>query len=180
MKAVAAAVITPLLAALLLAAGPALAGPKARVSVHAAPVELPPFALQAPDGSRQGIETFRGKAVVLDLWATWCLPCRAEFPDLDRLQAARGAAGVQVVPVSLDRKGWPAVDKFYADTGVHNLPRYLDEERTLTGVLGVEALPTTLILDRQGREVARIVGSLDWAGAEAAALLDRALGTSAQ
>ncbi|WP_431857933.1 TlpA family protein disulfide reductase [Azospirillum sp.] len=164
-----------LLAALLLLAGPALAGPKASVTVHDAPIELPSISIHAADGSRHGLEEFRGKAVVLDLWATWCLPCRAEFPDLDRLQARRGAEGVQVVPVSLDRKGWPAVQKFYADTGVTHLPAFLDEDRALTSVLGAQALPTTLILDRQGREVARIVGPLEWDGPQAEELLARAL-----
>ncbi|HYH39862.1 MAG TPA: TlpA disulfide reductase family protein [Azospirillum sp.] len=162
-------------ALMLLAAGPALAGPKASVTVHDAPVALPPITLAAPDGGRHGLEAFRGKAVVLDLWATWCLPCRAEFPALDALQARRGAEGVQVVPVSLDRKGWPAVDKFYADIGVTHLPRYLDEDRTLSEALGAKALPTTLILDRQGREVARVVGPLEWDGAQADELLARAL-----
>lgn len=162
---------------LLLLAAPALAGPKASVTVHETPIELPAIRFQAADGTSHGLETFRGKAVVLDLWATWCLPCRAEFPDLDRLQARRGADGVQVVPVSLDRKGWPAVDKFYADTGVTHLPRYLDDERTLSGALGAAALPTTLILDRQGREVARVVGPLEWNGPQADALLARALAT---
>ncbi|WP_158284229.1 TlpA disulfide reductase family protein [Azospirillum sp. TSO22-1] len=164
-----------MLAILLLVAGPALAGPKASVTVHDTPVELPSISIHAPDGSRHGLEEFRGKAVVLDLWATWCLPCRAEFPNLDKLQARRGAEGVQVVPISLDRKGWPAVQKFYADTGVTNLPAFLDEDRTLTSVLGAQALPTTLILDRQGREVARVVGPLEWGGLQAEELLSKAL-----
>ncbi|HYG90465.1 MAG TPA: TlpA disulfide reductase family protein, partial [Azospirillum sp.] len=130
---------------------------------------------QADDGTRRSLADFKGQAVVLDLWATWCLPCRAEFPDFDRLQERRGAEGLVVVPVSLDRKGWPAVDKFYTDTGVKHLKRYLDDERALTEALGVKGLPTTLILDRAGREVARIEGSLDWGGAQADELLVKAL-----
>lgn len=153
---------------------PALAA-GGRVTVHDTPREVPAISFHADDGTRRALEDFRGKAVVLDLWATWCLPCRAEFPDLDRLQERRGAEGLVVVPISIDRKGWPAVEKFYADTGVTHLKRYLDDDRTISGLLGVRALPTTLILDREGREVARIEGPLDWSGLQAEDLLGRAL-----
>jgi len=159
---------------LLVSAQAALAA-GGRVTVHDTPREVPAIAFQAEDRTTRSLEDFRGQAVVLDLWATWCLPCRAEFPDLDRLQERRGAEGLVVVPVSLDRKGWPAVDKFYADVGVTHLGRYLDDERKLSEVLGARALPTTLIIDRQGREVARIEGTLDWAGPQADELLARAL-----
>ncbi len=160
---------------LLAALQPAFAG-GGTVKVHETPRAASPTAnFQADDGTRRTLNDFKGQAVVLDLWATWCLPCRTEFPDFDRLQERRGAEGVVVVPVSLDRKGWPAVDKFYTDTGVKHLKRYLDDERTLIETLGVRGLPTTLILDREGREIARIEGSLDWSSAQADALLERAL-----
>lgn len=166
---------TRLAALFLLATAQAATAAGAKVSVHEVPREVPAVSFQADDGTQRSLSDFKGQAVVLDLWATWCLPCRAEFPDFDRLQERRGAEGLVVVPVSLDRKGWPAIDKFYTDTGVQHLKRYLDDQRTLSDALGVRGLPTTLVLDREGREVGRVEGSLDWGGPQAEELLAKAL-----
>ncbi len=118
---------------------------------------------------------FHGKVVLLDFWATWCGPCREEFPALDRLQAKLGGRGLAVVPVSIDLKGLPAVDAFYAKLQIQHLPKYIDDTRESAKVLGLRGLPSAVLLDRQGREVARVEGPVDWESAPATTLLAKLL-----
>jgi thiol-disulfide isomerase/thioredoxin len=113
-------------------------------------------------GGQIGLDAFRDKVMVLDFWATWCAPCRQEFPALDRLQADLGERNVVVVPVSVDAKGLPAVTKFYADLRLTHLAKYLDVGGVASQGLGLRGLPTALVIDRQGREVARIEGPVTW------------------
>ncbi|MBF0334479.1 MAG: TlpA family protein disulfide reductase [Alphaproteobacteria bacterium] len=121
------------------------------------------------------VAEWRGGVVLLNVWATWCAPCRAEFPMLDRVAEARRAEGLVVLPLAVDRAGRPVVERFYAQLGARALPIHVDPERVVAIALGVEMLPTSILLDRQGREIARVIGPLDWEAGEGAALLDRAL-----
>jgi thiol-disulfide isomerase/thioredoxin len=105
---------------------------------------------------------FKGKVVVLNIWATWCVPCRREMPSLDRLQAALGGPDFEVVPVSFDRKGSEVVRKFFDEIEVRNLAMYLDTSGQAVSTLGAVGLPTTLILNRDGDEIARVVGPAEW------------------
>jgi thiol-disulfide isomerase/thioredoxin len=116
------------------------------------------------DGQRKkrSLVDFKGKVVVLNIWATWCVPCRREMPALDQLQADLGGPEFAVVPLSIDRKGIEAVNKFYSENGIRNLPIYIDVSGKAIRDLGAVGLPTTLILDRAGQEIARAVGPLDW------------------
>jgi thiol-disulfide isomerase/thioredoxin len=118
---------------------------------------------------------FRGKVVLLDFWATWCKPCQDEFPAFDRLQVKLGERGLAIVPVSIDLKGLPAVDAFYARFKIGHLPKYVDDTRESVKALGLHGLPSTLVLDRQGREVTRVEGPADWDSAAVAALLTKLL-----
>jgi thiol-disulfide isomerase/thioredoxin len=105
---------------------------------------------------------FKGKVVLVNLWATWCVPCRKEMPALDRLQAALGGTDFEVVPISIDRGGVETVRKFYTETGLHNLGMYLDVSGQSLRTLGAIGLPTTLLLARDGSETGRIVGPAEW------------------
>lgn len=105
---------------------------------------------------------FKGKVVVLNIWATWCLPCREEMPSLDNLQAALGGEDFQVVALSIDRTGIREVEYFYKDYDIRNLAIYLDGDRKLYDQLAVGAIPTSLIIDRQGREIGRMIGAATW------------------
>jgi thiol-disulfide isomerase/thioredoxin len=118
--------------------------------------------LGAP-GTRS-LADFRGKVVVLNLWATWCAPCKLEMPSLDRLQAELGGPDLQVVALSLDRAGTEdRVDRFLKDEiGAEHLELYRDPEAATSRALGVLGLPTTVIVDREGREVGRALGHRDW------------------
>jgi thiol-disulfide isomerase/thioredoxin len=127
----------------------------------------PIAAITFEDGQRQkrSLADFNGKVVVLNIWATWCGPCREEMPALDRLQAALGGPEFAVVPLSIDR-GIEKITKFYADIGIRNLPIYIDAAGKAARELGAVGLPTTLILDRAGQEVGRVVGPAEWDASE--------------
>jgi thiol-disulfide isomerase/thioredoxin len=108
--------------------------------------------------------------VVLNFWATWCAPCRAELPALDAL-AAEMAPDVAVLAVATGRNPPAAIDRFRAEAGIVNLPLLLDPKAALAREMGVIGLPVTVLLDRDGNEVARLIGEADWSGAEARAVL---------
>ena len=157
-------------AALLVAIGAAHvrateAQPKNLV-VHNAPKPVASIAFKDQSGKSRSLSDFKDKAVVLNFWATWCVPCRKEMPTLDRLQAALGGPNFEVVPVSMDLDGIDSVRKFYAEIGVHNLAMYVDTSGQALRTVGGFGLPTTLILDRDGQEVGRIVGPAEWDSAQ--------------
>ena len=134
--------------------------------VHHAPKPLVPIKFVDEGGQTHSLADFKGKVVVLNIWATWCVPCRKEMPTLDRLQAALGGPDFEVVPVSIDLGGIDAVRKFYADIAVHNLAMYVDTSGQALRELGAIGLPTTLIVNRSGQEAGRIVGPAEWDSAE--------------
>ncbi|MGF1447294.1 MAG: TlpA disulfide reductase family protein [Pikeienuella sp.] len=120
-----------------------------------------------------GIEAFEGKVVVLNFWATWCPPCLREMPSLDALSAAMAEHPVEVVAVSADFGGTERPRHWLDANGIEHLELYHDPQRALAKESGLIGLPVTLILDRQGRELARLVGDAHWDAAEAQALILR-------
>lgn len=139
--------------------------------VHAAPRPLPALDIRDNDGRPAGLELYRGRPVLMNLWASWCLPCVAELPALDRLRPVIEPEGVAVVALCLDRSGAIGAVNTFARLGIKNLAVQVDAQRKAGEVLGVPVLPTTLLIDAEGREVARFVGPAAWDGAEALALL---------
>lgn len=107
------------------------------------------------------LEDFRGRVLLLNLWATWCAPCRKEMPALDRLQKQLGGPGFEVVAVSLDRD-LQAVREFYRQNSIRFLAPYIDASGEVAAALGSIGIPTTLLVDRQGRELWRKVGPAEW------------------
>ena len=140
-------------------------------TLHAAPKPVAPISFQDPDGRVLGLADFRGKVILLNLWATWCAPCRREMPAIDRLQARLGGKDFQVVALSMDRAGVAKVGEFFADLGIERLTPYVDPTTRAGRALGAFGLPTTLLIDRTGRELGRLVGPAEWDAPEAAALL---------
>jgi len=136
-----------------------------------APEMLPAFKFQDADGKERTLADWRGKVVLLNLWATWCLPCRKEMPSLDRLQAAVGSDKFEVVAISVDRKGLEASRKFLAETEVKQLGLYVDASARLMSELKAVGLPATLLIDSEGREIGRLLGPAEWDSEEAARLV---------
>jgi thiol-disulfide isomerase/thioredoxin len=120
-----------------------------------------------------GLDAFRGKVVVLNLWATWCAPCREEMPSLDRLQATLGGQDLEVVAISVDRGGLPKSKAFLDQLGAKNLKLFGDPSMKILRQLGVPGLPVTIVIDREGREIGRLLGTADWDGPAALGMLRR-------
>ncbi|WP_236643642.1 TlpA family protein disulfide reductase [Flavisphingopyxis soli] len=136
--------------------------------------ETAPAALfTAPDGKPARLADFRGKPLVVNLWATWCAPCIKEMPTLDALAVREGEAATVLV-VSQDLTGEKAVAPFFAQRKFKRLEPYLDTENALATALAAQTLPVTVIYDARGIEVARVVGAMSWDGDRAAGLLDEA------
>jgi thiol-disulfide isomerase/thioredoxin len=135
------------------------------------PETLPPIKFQDAEGKERTLADWRGKVVLLNLWATWCLPCRKEMPSLDRLQAALGSDKFEVVALSVDRKGLDASKKFLDETKVERLGLYVDASARATSELRVVGLPATLLLDAQGREIGRLLGPAEWDSEDAKRLI---------
>lgn len=149
------------------------------LSVFATPRPMPPIYFDDAAGRALTIADFRGRVVLLNFWATWCEPCRQEMPTLDRLAAKLGGPDFAVVPVSIDRGGAAAVEPFYKKLGLEKLAVYLDASGKAPATLGLPGVPTTLLIDREGREVARKMGEADWDSPQMIALVRRYLSPNA-
>jgi thiol-disulfide isomerase/thioredoxin len=141
--------------------------------MHATPVKIPEFAFEDAAGQRRTLADFRGRYVLLNVWATWCTPCREEMPALDRLQSKLGGPHFEVLALSIDSGGAPAVKQFFGEVGVQGLAIYVDRSLHVYSALRVVGVPTTVLLDREGREIARHVGPAEWDGPQALQSIQR-------
>ena len=115
------------------------------------------------------MQSYKGQPLLLNIWATWCPPCREEMPTLDALQARLGGSDFHVLPLSIDRAGLEPVRRFYRETGIRNLDLYIAEDTRAMLALAVVGLPTTILIDRIGRERGRLAGPAEWNSPEAVA-----------
>ena len=146
-------------------------------ALKAAPAALlPALSFTAADGSARSLADYAGKGVVLNFWATWCVPCVSEMPALDALSRSLADKNIVVLPISLDRGGVDAVRPFYAGHGIRSLPVLLDPHSATMTTLRLDGIPTTLVIDRKGREVARVQGPVRWDDPEAASVIARLVG----
>lgn len=139
------------------------------------PRPLPELRFTDGEGRAMTFADFSGRVILLNLWATWCVPCRKEMPTLDRLQAKLGGRDFQVVPLSIDRQGLAVVKPFYQELGLKSLGIYVDQSGKAAGDLGAVGIPTTLLVDRDGREIGRKVGPAEWDSPETVAMIRRYL-----
>jgi thiol-disulfide isomerase/thioredoxin len=135
------------------------------------PVTAPAISFVAADGSEHHLADFIGRGMVVNLWATWCGPCVAEMPSLAALSKTLAPNDIAVLPLSSDRGGASVVEAFYKEHGITGLPVLLDPKSAAAHAWRARGIPTSVIIDRQGRERGRLEGSADWSTPAAAELV---------
>ena len=135
------------------------------------PEVAPDFALVDVDGQTHRLSDLKGKKVVLNFWATWCAPCRKEMPQLAELQEEFGGEDFEVLTLATGRNSPAGIKKFFADNGITNLPRHQDPKQAVAREMAVLGLPITVILDRDGKEIARLRGDAEWNSDSAKAII---------
>ncbi len=128
----------------------------------AEPQAVPDLSFTSADGKPHRLSEWRGKVVLLNLWATWCAPCKVEMPSLDRLQAKLGGDAFAVLALSVDRTGIGKPAEFFSGNNISHLAVYNDSESAATAALRASGLPVSVVLDGQGREAGRLTGPADW------------------
>ncbi len=154
-------------------------GDMKKLNFHSTPRETSTVEFILPDGAGKGtLADYRGKYVVVNFWATWCPPCRKEMPTLSALQASLGGDRFEVVTIATGNNRPADVKKFFDKIGVTNLPRNQDKRSSLARDMGVLGLPTTVIIDPEGREIGRMTGDADWNSDSARAIFKALLAQS--
>lgn len=146
-------------------------GDMKKLVLHTAAKPVSDAAFTHEDGREATLAEYRGKVVLLNFWATWCAPCRKEMPMLSTLQSELGGEDFEVVTLATGRNPLPAIETFFAEIGVDNLPLHRDPDQKIARDMGVLGLPITVILDREGREIARLQGDAHWNSGSARAIL---------
>lgn len=135
----------------------------------------PEIAFRTPDGRPTSLADFKGKALLVNLWATWCVPCRKEMPALDALQREQGGPDFQVVAVNVDTARLDRPAEFLRQNGIADLALYSDPSADVLQALkrqgGLLGLPTTLLVDKNGCELGRMAGPAEWASPDGQAVI---------
>lgn len=147
-------------------------GDMRKLQFHADPIAGSDKPFLSESGEEMTLAAYEGKHIVLNFWATWCAPCRHEMPMLSALADRYDPQDVEIVTIATGRNTRPAMERFFGEIGVDNLPLHTDARQGLARSLGVLGLPVTLILDPEGNEIARLQGEADWNSDSAVAILD--------
>ncbi|WP_380873337.1 thiol-disulfide isomerase [Sphingomonas sp. DBB INV C78] len=148
--------------------------PIGRVDISHAGTEAPAIPFEGPKGGPATLASFRGKPLIVNLWATWCAPCVREMPTLDAL-AEREKGRIQLIVVSMDMAGQREVGPYFAKAKFKALEPYIDKQNVLMEALKTDTLPTTIFYDAKGREQWRVLGAMDWSGDRAKTLIENAI-----
>jgi thiol-disulfide isomerase/thioredoxin len=105
---------------------------------------------------------YRGKLLILNFWATWCAPCKEEMPSLDNLQVNIGLSNLKIFPINISQESLLKSESFFKELNIKNLDIYFDSPNTLAKKFSLRGVPTTILFDREGKEFARIIGSIDF------------------
>jgi thiol-disulfide isomerase/thioredoxin len=143
--------------------------------VRPKPLDVPPIEFADGEGATKSLADFKGKVVLLNIWASWCVPCREEMPALDKLEQELGGKDFAIVAVNIDKGGPEKAKNFLAETGATHLSLYTDPTSKMFAVLKTVGMPTTLVLDRDGKEIGRLVGPADWSSPEAKRVVETAI-----
>lgn len=165
----------PVLAQTHIIPRPPLRGQMSRMVVFDKRDDLPPVMLSSQNEGLLYLSQLKKKILIINLWATWCPPCVEELPSLSALQTAMGTEKLKIITVSLDTSPPDVVQKYLNDNNLSNLNGYLDvndDVKKLDALRGVQGIPATLIVDPQGRVLARLEGPADWNGPDARAVMD--------
>jgi thiol-disulfide isomerase/thioredoxin len=159
---------------------PLVTGEVAAVTPASTPRLLPDLAFHDADGKSRKLSEWRGKTVLLNLWATWCVPCRKEMPALDALEAKLGSGGFQVVAINIDTRSTEKPKTWLKETGATRLAYFADPSakvfQELKAVGKAFGMPTTLLVDPHGCEIASLAGPAEWASPDAVKLVEAAIG----
>lgn len=126
-------------------------------------------------GKELTLNDFKGRLTLVNFWATWCAPCRKEMPSLEVLSNQIGGDTFQVVTIATMRSSEEAVKKFFNDNNIIDLPKFRDPKGYLARASGVAALPLTILLDRNGNEISRLIGDANWAQDETIEFIKKAI-----
>ena len=148
-----------------------LTGDMRKFVVHPQPKPAGTTEFLTIDGDPLTLAEYKGKWALVNFWATWCAPCKKEMPMLDALQAEMGGDDFEVVTIGTRRSPAPLMREFFEEVGIQNLPLHQDPQSPLAREMGLAALPTTVLLNPEGQEVARLMGDADWASEDARTLI---------
>lgn len=154
-------------------------GDMRKLIFHPAPKDVSEKPFITEDNGEATLQTYAGKIVLLNFWATWCAPCRHEMPMLSELQTQLGSDHFEVVTLATGRNMVPAMENFFDEIGVSNLPLHRDPKSAVARDMGVLGLPATVLLDREGKEIARLHGDADWSSESARAIVSAVINATA-
>ena len=153
--------------------------PVLMLSLHEVPRSLPRLEFQDSVGRNLTLENFRGSFILLNVWATWCPPCKQEMPSVNRLVSYFSADDLKILPLSIDVSGVPAVRYFYKSMHLDKLLIYVDPSTKAMQVLSASGIPATVLINRDGLEIGRVIGATKWDAPEIIDQLSKAMGIAA-
>lgn len=146
-------------------------GDMRKLVLHDEPLAASDVSFVGFDDSSVSFADYAGQVVLVNFWATWCAPCRQEMPHLSALQDEMGSVDFQVVTIATGRNALPGMQRFFEEIDVDNLPLHRDPQQTLAREMGVIGLPVSVLLNRDGQEIGRLIGAADWSSPSAMAII---------
>jgi thiol-disulfide isomerase/thioredoxin len=146
-------------------------GEMRKLVVHAEPVAVEQVVFTDLSGTEFTLAETDGKLRLVNFWATWCAPCRTEKPSLDALQRGMGGDDFEVIAIATGRNDPAAIERFNAEVGVTALDTNLDPRSALARAMNIPGLPVTVVMNREGQEIARLMGGADWDSESARAIM---------